>query len=600
MPTSLYAADFQAVLDAATRPAQPDANQPAFPSPADWRDQCIYFLMVDRFNNTNAAPLHPPFDDPQCFQYQGGKFSGITAQLPYIKGLGAGAVWLSPVLKNAMFDQGSYHGYGIQDFLGANPFFADNPANADQELRDLVDAAHQHGLYVIFDIVLNHAADVFAYDSNPGGHDAPYSDTRMGVQWRDATGAAVAAYSSPAEVPTPTPDMLVWPVELQQNEYFRRQGDAAPYDDTVGDFVPFKQLSTWENDVQRFLIRAYQYVVARYDIDGFRIDTLRYLKGDLAQLFGNSIREFALSIGKKNFFTFGEVMDGSEETDIARFIGRNTSSEGDMVGVDAAMDYPLYNDLVPVVKGSMAPQVLVAMYQFRKQTEQDILSSHGDATRFFVTFLDNHDNKARIRYIPPDGVPIYDDQVTAGLACLLALPGIPCVYYGTEQGLHGSGSDPAVREALWGGPGFSPANPFYVEIQKIAALRAAQPAMRYGRFYFRPISGDQRSFGVSTIAPGVLAFSRILNDQEVLTVANFNTTAAETVWVILDSNLSAPGDALRILYANRPAPTAPSQVVQLGAGTVTVAEVDGSQGTGPVNVVQVTLRSMEAQILRKG
>jgi glycosidase len=50
-------------------------------------------------------------------------------------------------------------------------------------------------------------------------------------------------------------------------------------------------------------------VIARFDIDGFRIDTLRYLKGDLPRLFGNSMREFALSIGKKNFFTFGEVFE---------------------------------------------------------------------------------------------------------------------------------------------------------------------------------------------------------------------------------------------------------------------------------------------------
>ena len=325
MPTSLYSPDFQAVLNAATAIPQSPAAQTAFPSPADWRDQWIYFLMVDRFNNKKAQPAHPPFDDPNCFQYQGGKFSGIQAQLPYIKSLGAGAIWLSPVLKNASFDQGSYHGYGIQDFLSANAFFADVPANADKELRALVDAAHAAGLYVIFDIVLNHTANVFAYASNPTGDDAPYSDNRLDVQWRDATGKAIAAYPSPAAVPGPTADELVWPVELQQNEYFRRQGDPAPYDDTVGDFPPFKQLSTWETNVQNFLIRAYQYVVARYDIDGFRIDTLRYLKGDLPQLFGNSMREFALSIGKKNFFTFGEVLDGNEEADIAKFIGRNTS-----------------------------------------------------------------------------------------------------------------------------------------------------------------------------------------------------------------------------------------------------------------------------------
>ena len=541
MPTSLYSPDFQAVLDAMT------SNGIAFPSPADWRDQWIYFLMVDRFNNITTEPLHPPFDNPGCFAYQGGKFSGIEAELPYIKSLGAGALWLSPVLKNTKFDQGSYHGYGIQDFLRANPFFAEVPENADQELRDLVDAAHREGLYVIFDIVLNHAGDIFAYACNSGGNDAPYSDQQLDVQWRDAAGHSVAAYTTPGANQHPSRDELIWPAEFQRNEFFRRQGDPAPYDDTVGDFPPFKQLATWNNDVQRYLIRAYQYVIARYDIDGFRIDTLRYLKGDLAQLFGNSMREFALSIGKKNFFTFGEVLDGTAEADIARFIGKNTSDQGDMVGVDAALDYPLYGAIVPLIKGSTSPQVLVGLYQQRKKTEQNILSSHGDATRFFVTFLDNHDNKARIRYIPADGNPIYDDQVTAGVACLFALPGIPCIYYGTEQGLHGKGSDAAVRECLWGGPGFVQTNPFYIQIQEAAAVRASQPALRYGRFYFRPISGDQRTFSISNTQPGVLAFSRILNDQEVVTVGNFSTTSVQEVWVIVDGNLSAPGDTFAVL-----------------------------------------------------
>ena len=105
-----------------------------------------------------------------------------------------------------------------------------------------------------------------------------------------------------------------------------------------------------------FLIRSYQYVIARFDIDAFRIDTLRYLKGNLAQIFGNAVREFALSIGKKNFFTFGEVLDGRAEEDIARFIGRNTGDRGDQVGVDAALDYPLFNTLRPLVKGQAAPR----------------------------------------------------------------------------------------------------------------------------------------------------------------------------------------------------------------------------------------------------
>src|SRR5277367_1636529 len=166
MATSLYSPDFLSFFN-----SNRDTGGPlqAFPSPADWRDQWIYFLMVDRFNNVAALPAHPPFDDPNCFQYQGGKFSGVQAQLPYIKKLGAGALWLSPVLKNTKFDQGSYHGYGIQDFLRANPFFADVEANADQELRALVDAAHQAGLYVILDIVLNHTGDVFGYAPHGDG-----------------------------------------------------------------------------------------------------------------------------------------------------------------------------------------------------------------------------------------------------------------------------------------------------------------------------------------------------------------------------------------------------------------------------------------------
>ena len=592
MPSSLFAPDFQAVLDAVT------TTQDTYPSPADWRDHWIYFLMVDRFNNQSAKPLHLPFNDPAYFKYQGGKFSGIKQQLPYIKGLGAGAIWLSPVLKNARFDQSSYHGYGIQDFLSANPFFADVEAKADQELRALVDAAHAEGLYVVFDIVLNHVANVFGYEPN-GNDGVSHSDLRLGVQWRDAKGRAIPAFTSPSVVPSPTRDELIWPVEFQQNEYFRRQG--APEkggDDTIGDFAPFKQLSTWEDDVQRYLIRVYQYVIARYDIDGFRIDTLRYLKGDLARVFGNSMREFALSIGKKNFFTFGEVLDSNAEGDIARFIGKNTAASGDMVGVDAALDYPLYDDLLPLIRGEGSPASLAAMYQKRKTEEQNILSSHGDATRYFVTFVDNHDNRDRIRQVSANGVPLYDSQVTAGLACLIALPGIPCIYYGTEQGLHGRGSDPAVREALWGtAGGFDKSNPFYRQIQAMAAVRSSQAALRYGRFYFRPISGDRRTFGVSSLTPGVLAFSRILNDQEVVTIANFSTTATQTVSVIIEASLSTIGDDFAILYSNHQTPTRPLSVDQLT--NVTVNEPDGSRGGGPINIIEVKLQPLETQILRK-
>jgi len=606
VPTSLFATDFQSILDQAVNPPTPAAAP--FPSPEDWRDRWIYFLMLDRFNNPSTPPAHQPFDDPNFFGFQGGKFSGVQQQLAYIKHLGAGAIWLSPVLKNFQFDPSTYHGYGIHNFISAEPRFADNPATADNELRALVDAAHLQDLLVIFDIVLNHTGNAFAYQCDPAdqfclsnqGAQSSFHASPQPVQWRDQTGAARPDFPDVATIPNPSLDAVVWPSELQENKFFRRQGTPdGNGDDTIGDFSVLKQLVTADPDVQRFLIRAFQYVIARFDIDGFRIDTIRYLKGDLPRLFGNSMREFALSIGKKNFFTFGEVFDSNAEQDIARFIGRNTSDQSDLVGVDAALDYPLFNTLKPVVKGFAAPTAVVNMYQNRKNVEANVLSSHGDATRYFVTFLDNHDVKERIRYVDPVNPAKFNDQVTLGLACLYSLPGIPCLYYGTEQGLHGVGSDAAVREALWGGPGFDEQSDFYQHIQQITTVRARQSALRYGRFYFRPLSADGVTFGVSGFPQGVVAFSRILNDQEVVLAANTNPTQAQQLDVIVEVMLSAEGDAFEVLYSNQAGPQAPQPVRIIPQGTATVQEVDGSIGTGPLHVVRVNLRPLEVQILRR-
>lgn len=229
MPTSLFSADFQAVYDRAkARAGQPGGP---FPSPADWRDQWIYFLMVDRFNNPNAGPNKPPFDNAGFSGFQGGTFTGIRQRLKYIKGLGAGAIWLSPVLKNFPF-RGTYHGYGIHDFLRAEPRYADDPKKADDELRALVDAAHEAGLYVIFDIVLNHTGDAFAYNCDPsdgvcnatGGAEAQFRDNAFDVRWRDSDGKP-RGDTTPIESITPkSVDALVWPSELQENRFFRRQG----------------------------------------------------------------------------------------------------------------------------------------------------------------------------------------------------------------------------------------------------------------------------------------------------------------------------------------------------------------------------------------
>ena len=106
----------------------------------------------------------------------------------------------------------------------------------------------------------------------------------------------------------------------------------SPYDDHIDRATYFKKC--WPNSEN---IRA------------FRIDTLKFIPANFERTFGNAMREFALSAGKKNFFTFGEVYDN--EVAIAEFIGRNASINSDMMGVDASLDFPLFFTLPAVAKG---------------------------------------------------------------------------------------------------------------------------------------------------------------------------------------------------------------------------------------------------------
>ena len=84
MPTSLFDQDVQSVIDKAKQTA--GTSQGPFPSPEDWRDTPIYFLMVDRFNS-KVAPVHTPVDDPTFADFQGGTFLRIEQKLSYIKAL---------------------------------------------------------------------------------------------------------------------------------------------------------------------------------------------------------------------------------------------------------------------------------------------------------------------------------------------------------------------------------------------------------------------------------------------------------------------------------------------------------------------------------
>ncbi len=594
-----------------------------FPSPGDWRQIPIYFLMLDRFNNP-AAPPNGPWNRRFDFR-QGGTFKGVQARLGYLAALGVRAIWISPVLKNARLEgQWNYHGYGAQDFLAIDGRFASDgtSATAERELAELVDEAHARGLHVILDVVLNHAAQVFDYVrggqvvadfADAGAIDAPLGG-EPAVRWRDRAGTARQDWENGLPAPPAVgPDDAVWPQELQNHLFFRRRGSKVTDEPdwrgfVPGDFSTMRQLAV-EYDaaapgqealratlgarpVLNVLIRAHQYLVARFDIDGFRIDTVKYVHPEAIESFGNAMREFALSLGKQNFFTFGEVYD-DEET-IAAFIGRN-GGPGEGFGIDAALDFPLFFKLPAVAKGVADVGSIRSVFQDRKAKEAELLSSHGEAGRFFVGFLDNHDQRERIRH------PQTPDA-QAHLALLFTLQGIPCLYYGTEQGLSGTvdehgapdlSANESAREALWGKPGaFDTATPAYRHVQAIATLRAGEPALCFGRLYFREISGNGVDFGHSSGAGGLVAFSRILSDREILVVANTGARRFSGA-VLMDRDINAAPRRMAVAYSNLGSASEASTRLVPSANFFRPGE---AVATGPAAALDVTLEANEVKV----
>ncbi|MBP9781941.1 alpha-amylase, partial [Candidatus Woesebacteria bacterium] len=145
------------------------------PSPQSWSDQVMYFLLVDRFSDGNEKPelvfttdkaglaIRTENDAERWravgYSFCGGTLKGARSKLGYLYRLGITTIWLSPVLQQCRYDTTSYHGYGAQNFLEIDPHFG-----SKEDLKAFVDEAHQLRMFVVLDIVVNHAGFVFEYE----------------------------------------------------------------------------------------------------------------------------------------------------------------------------------------------------------------------------------------------------------------------------------------------------------------------------------------------------------------------------------------------------------------------------------------------------
>jgi glycosidase len=494
---------------------------------ADWRDEVIYQVLVDRFANgdvNNDFRVQPGY----LARYQGGDWKGMEERLDYFVELGVTTLWISPVVKNVETDADvdSYHGYWAQDLRQVNPHFGDVA-----ELRSLVARAHAKGLKVVLDIVTNHMGQVFYYDINLNGHPDIYiggSGTKSQVTRTteydpDFDPRGVQAFTSLGEAGR-APVIFINDPSINRvppagvlgtaGAYhgFGRTLDYAKKDQLLlGDFPGgLKDVATELPEVRREMIDAYTSWVEKVDLDGFRIDTVKHVENEFWLEFAPAVRRRLAAKGKRNFLMFGEAFDGDD-----KLLGSFTQPGM----LDSVFYFSQYYEVIDRIfmrshtdkydvdqnAGGVGSTKQIQDLWERRKTNWSAQPQEGGIglppQKFPVNFLDNHDVARFLFNAEGD-----KEALRNALTYLYTAEGIPCLYYGTEQEFAG-GNDPANREVLWN-TGFATGGDTFQHLRKLARLRKAYPALRKGDVTVR-YATDHR---LEEEDAGVFAFERAGGD----------------------------------------------------------------------------------------
>lgn len=265
--------------------------------------------------------------------------------------------------------------------------------------------------------------------------------------------------------------------------------------------------------------------------------------------------------GQGEFLPLGEITGGRS----------NAWQTLELTGLDAALgidDIP--DKLEFLAKGWREPEEFFGLF---RNSALERKASHVWFGRHVVTLFDDHDQVRKGN----DKARFCGDKVNRGylhlkaaLALNLCAMGIPCLYYGTEQGFDGAGdNDRFLRECLFGGNFgslqsegrhfFDETHEIYRFIADVSSLRSQHLALRRGRQYLRPISdsGMAGSFGPPRMIGGqirsVVPWSQLFANQEILLAINTDADAPRSAWVTVDASLQAARDALTCLYSSDPA-----------------------------------------------
>jgi glycosidase len=350
-------------------------------------------------------------------------------------------------------------------------------------------------------------------------------------------------YSGPAPIvflnDPVTNHMPPQPALFQNPDVFNRRGGTVNYsigDQLVhGDFPGgLKDLATYRCDVKEAELDAYATWVELADFDGLRIDTVKHVEPEFWRYFSQRMRLRLAKEGKTNFLMFGEAFDGDDtlvgsftkngatpqvpaepqydtlgNPDLAneqKCVSDGVALTGDML--DSAFYFPQYYDVVSnVLRDSGATNQIQSLWNARTADWGTVPAQGGvgiPPAQIPINFLDNHDVGRFLfnEFFDVDSAALAKgtinqtqfDQIRAAklrnaYVFLFTEQGIPCVYYGDEQGFQG-GNDPANREDLWpSGYAQTPTTDpvtgntygtFFPWIQQLTALRKKYRALSHG------------------------------------------------------------------------------------------------------------------------
>ncbi|MFC7010796.1 pullulanase-type alpha-1,6-glucosidase [Streptomyces viridiviolaceus] len=541
-----------------TPPAPPsDAKLAKTAARHDLTREQFYFVLPDRFANGDTgndrggltgSRLTTGYDPTDKGFYQGGDLKGLTEKLDYIKDLGTTAIWMAPIFKNQPVQgtganaSAGYHGYWITDFTQVDPHFGSN-----EDLKNLISKAHAKGMKVFFDVITNHTADVVDYEEKSYDYLSkgafPYL-TKDGEPFDDADYAdgterfpSVGAGSFPRTpvVPAAKRNLKV-PSWLNDPAMYHNRGDStwAGESTTYGDFSGLDDLWTERPEVVEGMERIYRRWVKDFNIDGFRIDTVKHVNMEFWTQWATALDAYAAQRGREDFFMFGEVY--SADTAV-------TSPYVTQGRLDSTLDFPFQDAARAYASQGGSAKRLAQVFGDDYKYTTDKANAYEQ-----VTFLGNHDMGRFGTFLKQDDPKATDaellrkDRLANELMFLSR--GNPVIYYGDEQGFTGAGGDKDARQPMFASrtadyldddqlgtdrtharDAYDTQAPLYRRIAALAELRKAHPALADG----------VQTERYAADGAGVYAFSRTGTDRTEYVVAFNNAEEAKTATFATDS-----------------------------------------------------------------